>query len=975
MHSRPGRTRGAPHRQPATGTSPCRSATPLHPPKSAIHEGGWRDPARRSRGTPAARIAARALAALLFAALPLRAQRNDECMDCHSDRDLDMKRNGVVVPVFVDDAKLAGSVHEGADCIDCHAYLQGADFPHDDVPFVPVACDACHEKVAKVHAQSLHGQALARGDPLAPRCQSCHGGHDIQPVKSPDSNVGPINVPFVCGACHREGAPVQVQRDIPQDHILENYTESIHGEGLLRKGLTVAATCVSCHTAHNILPHTDPRSSIARANIAGTCAACHAQIERVHRKIIEGKQWEQERHVLPACVDCHQPHQARRVFYEQGMADRDCLTCHARPDLVAGADGRSLSVDADEVASSIHRNVACAQCHAQVSVSHERPCETITEKVNCGACHAAVQEQYAESTHGQLFAQADPNAPTCVECHGTHGVLGRKDARSPIFPTRIPDLCARCHREGEKAAARYRGEQHDILDRYTESIHGKGLLKSGLTVTATCTDCHTAHRELPSASPASSVHRDNVAQTCARCHHGIYDQYVASVHAPEVTKTDATLPVCSDCHTAHGISRTDQDAFKHDVMDRCGKCHEEIAATYFETFHGKVSRLGYTKTAQCYDCHGAHDVLPVTDPRSRLSRQNVVATCQQCHPQANRRFAGYLTHATHHDPHRYPWLFYTFWGMTALLVGTFAVSGAHTLLWLPRAFLMRRKYRREAPAPAGEKQIQRFTRLQRACHALLVISFITLAMTGLTLKFSYTGWAAILSRLLGGYESAGYIHRVAAVIMFGVFVAHLVDLTRNKRRRYGTWKALLFGPNTLLFTARDGREFVQSVRWFLGLGPRPHYGRWTYWEKFDYFAVFWGIFVIGSTGLMLWFPELFTRVLPGWLINVATIVHSDEALLAAGFIFTVHFFNTHLRPEKFPMDVVVFTGRVGVEELKLDKPAEYEALVARGELESSLVEPLPDMVVKGIRFFAWLALALGVSIVIWIIYAMIFAYR
>ncbi len=126
-----------------------------------------------------------------------------------------------------------------------------------------------------------------------------------------------------------------------------------------------------------------------------------------------------------------------------------------------------------------------------------------------------------------------------------------------------------------------------------------------------------------------------------------------------------------------------------------GHCHAEIAKTYFDTYHGKVSRLGYTKTAKCYDCHGAHDILKVTDPHSHLSRANVVATCRKCHADATRRFAGYLTHATHHDPKKYPFLFWTFWGMTTLLVGTFTISGVHTLLWLPRALQMRRQLRQE----------------------------------------------------------------------------------------------------------------------------------------------------------------------------------------------------------------------------------------------------------------------------------------
>ena len=273
-------------------------------------------------------------------------------------------------------------------------------------------------------------------------------------------------------------------------------------------------------------------------------------------------------------------------------------------------------------------------------------------------------------------------------------------------------------------------------------------------------------------------------------------------------------------------------------------------------------------------------------------------------------------------------------------------------------------------------QFRRFTRLNRTLHILMIISFISLALTGMTLKFSYTGWAAAVSRALGGFEGAGFIHRLAATVMFGLFATHLWDLNRLRRKEYGgsVWK-MLTGPDTMLFTKRDLTEFVGSLKWFVGAGPRPHYGRWTYWEKFDYFAVFWGIFVIGSTGLMLWFPVFFTRVLPGWVINVATIIHSDEALLATGFIFTIHFFNTHLRPEKFPMDLVVFTGRMPLVEFKRDKPAEYEDLVAAGMLEENLVWPYQKVVIRTFRIFAWTALALGTFMVLWIIYAMVFAYR
>jgi cytochrome b subunit of formate dehydrogenase len=170
---------------------------------------------------------------------------------------------------------------------------------------------------------------------------------------------------------------------------------------------------------------------------------------------------------------------------------------------------------------------------------------------------------------------------------------------------------------------------------------------------------------------------------------------------------------------------------------------------------------------------------------------------------------------------------------------------------------------------------------------------------------------------------------------------------------------------------RDVQEFIGTMRWFLGLGPRPRYGKWTYWEKFDYFAVFWGVVVIGFSGLVLWFPVAATRVLPGWAINVATIIHSEEALLATGFIFSIHFFNTNLRPEKFPMDRVVFTGRMTVEELKADKPRLYDELVQKGELERHLAAPASPTARRAALVFGSIALAIGIVTIVLIVHGLL----
>jgi cytochrome b subunit of formate dehydrogenase len=275
-----------------------------------------------------------------------------------------------------------------------------------------------------------------------------------------------------------------------------------------------------------------------------------------------------------------------------------------------------------------------------------------------------------------------------------------------------------------------------------------------------------------------------------------------------------------------------------------------------------------------------------------------------------------------------------------------------------------------------EIYIERFDPFSRFLHLLVIISFLSLAITGMVIKFSDVGIFQLVSEILGGYKVTGVIHRFAAVITFIYFGLHVGYLIRKKKNRKISFKNLLSGENSLIPTKQDLKELIQTFKWFVGLGPRPQYGRWTYWEKFDYFAVFWGVMVIGSSGLFLWFPEFFTGLgIPGWLINVATIIHSDEALLAVGFIFTVHFFNTHLRPDKFPMDTVIFTGSVPLEEMKYDRPREYQLLKDTNQLESKIVEAPPKRFLRIARIFGFTAFTTGLIIIILIIYSMIFVYQ
>jgi len=911
------------------------------------------------------------------------AQDAETCLMCHEDEELTKNVGERVISLYVDLPEYEASIHglEGLDCIDCHQDLDGFDdWPHED-ELEDVDCAMCHDDVAEIYAGSLHGEGVAEGIDLAPRCWSCHGAHEITPPENPTSSVNRFNIPVMCGRCHKEGAGVSDFADVSQDSVLAHYSQSIHGEGLYRRGLTGTAVCSDCHTAHNVRNHNDPESTIHRDRVGATCQQCHGLIENVHRKVIQGALWEAEPDKVPACIECHQPHEVRRVYYDEGMSDKECLVCHSDAALVAskpGSENLSMFVDHQVLVDSAHEKTRCIQCHTGATPSHPRPCDTIPSRVDCAICHADKVEIHASSIHGLLQDQGDPDAPGCMTCHATgnsHAVPRHTDPDSPTYVRGIPDLCGRCHDEGGVADQRLEGHIDSMVANYKQSVHGRALNKSGLVVTATCVDCHDTHGILPADNVGSTVHRAKIAETCAACHEGIDRTFRQSIHFTGEAKDGHGLPMCDDCHSSHEIARTDAEGFKLQIANSCGTCHEEVTETYFETYHGKVFALGYTETASCYDCHGQHNILPVADPASTLSHENIVATCAACHPGAHRQFAGYLTHATHHNKDKYPVIHYTWLFMTSLLVGTFIVFGIHTLLWIPRSVQALKHSRQLRKQAKGKKQFRRFNRLSRMLHMIVIISFLTLAVTGMTLKFSYLPWAQWLAARLGGFQSAGTLHRMGAIMTFFYFARHLIDVWFRRASSGKSWREFIFGADGMMLNSRDGEEFVGTLKWFVGRGERPRYGRWTYWEKFDYFAVFWGVAMIGFSGLILWFPEQFTYILPGWFINVATIIHSDEALLATGFIFTIHFFNTHFRPDRFPMDPVIFTGRMTLEEFKEDRPREYEQLVAENRLDEFMVEPLEEGFVKVLKVFGFTALTIGLSMVVLIIWAVLFGYR
>ena len=257
----------------------------------------------------------------------------------------------------------------------------------------------------------------------------------------------------------------------------------------------------------------------------------------------------------------------------------------------------------------------------------------------------------------------------------------------------------------------------------------------------------------------------------------------------------------------------------------------------------------------------------------------------------------------------------------------------------------------------------RFTPGQRYLHGILMATFLGLALTGLPLRFSSAIWAVRFAHVVGGLAAILFFHKLCAVTLTIVFLVHVGDVLH--RGLVKKEKGMFWGPNSFVPRPRDFRDFYSHLKWFLWLGPKPKFDHFAYWEKFDYWAVFWGMVVIGMSGYAMWFAPFFGRHIPGHLLNVALIIHGEEALLAVWFIFAIHFFNTHLRPGSFPMDIVIFTGKETQEELKGKHAAEYERLVANGQLPAAQTGPPDAWLIKFGRTVGAVVIATG-FILLWL---------
>ena len=378
-----------------------------------------------------------------------------------------------------------------------------------------------------------------------------------------------------------------------------------------------------------------------------------------------------------------------------------CLMCHADKD-AKRADGTSIAVDADKFKSSVHGGLSlkCTDCHSDVS-AQKLPHADNLKSVNCATCHDKAVAEYAGTVHGLARKGGNAVAANCTDCHGTHDIKRAKDADSRTNHANIEATCSKCH-GSDNIVAKGKLPGGNIDSKFHDSIHGKALKGAAQGSAPTCNNCHGSHNIRAKGEAGSRTSRANIPETCGGCHKPERAAFVNGQHGKLRQDGNMAAPGCTDCHTAHGIQQHEVAKFQVDVIKECGTCHQDYLSTYRDTFHGQVTALGYARMATCASCHGAHEVLPASNPASKVSKQNRLKTCQACHAGASANFASFDPHANRHDRTRNPLFYYAALFMEFLLYGVFAFFGIHTLFWFYRE--LREKFSGHARSTGGDNR-------------------------------------------------------------------------------------------------------------------------------------------------------------------------------------------------------------------------------------------------------------------------------
>lgn len=694
------------------------------------------------------------------------------------------------------------------------------------------------------------------------------------------------------------------------------------------------------------------------------CKLCHAQIATVFGKS------DARAHAKVACVDCHAAlahFDPTEGEHATPLAEPSCAKCHEK--------------QAAQLETSAHGagSVACAQCHAPHEIGKAREGTTTSAESACRTCHADAATVWKKSVHG-----GDPGnghvAASCSDCHGAHDVLPKSDLHSRVNPLRLPDTCESCHHPDPSREHPAPGGEK--VSQYASSVHGQALRRSGLIVTATCASCHGSHDVRKAKAQDALTARRQIPYTCGACHAGILATYLEGVHGADFKAGGKDVPVCTDCHTEHAVrgpSMEGASVSKALVAETCARCHADdelgkrygfkssVRSSWGSSYHGIATSFGDKKVANCASCHGFHDVLPSSDPRSPVNVANLDATCGSCHVGASAAFARVPVHSViDRAENPVPWYVKSIY---AVLVT--ALIGAFVLFILVDLFGRLRRRLRWGPAEtehverhawpdeeelvAPHETFRRMGKHARLQHAVLILSFSLLVLTGLPVFLHDVAWMRKLVDFEGGYQLRSLLHRGAAFALIGLSLWHVAVLliSRSARR----WLALI------LFKPRDLTDFIQNLAFDMGcfgwvarsprLAPlvrrfpwlrfdrRPCFARYGLIEKLEYGAVAWGNLVMIATGAILWRPDWFLGWTPSWTFEVCRVVHGFEATLAFLAIIIWHMYHVHLRPGVFPMSRVWLDGNISRTEMRHHHPQEYLALLARRRAQRAQPAPAP----------------------------------
>ncbi len=695
----------------------------------------------------------------------------------------------------------------------------------------------------------------------------------------------------------------------------------------------------------------------AQAQKSEDCLICHSDKSLSMRRggktvslFVDAAKLKGSVHGTADCVDCHTGFKPDETPHTKVIRPVDCQSCHEITAYPKSVHGRPT----EEGKPNSPVAARCKDCHGSHDIlSPKDPKASVFRshpETGCGKCHEDETSHFMRSAHGIALENGIKGAPSCVDCHGEHNVESADNRQSPIYKVNEATVCLRCHLNNAEIRQRV-GPSAGFIAGYETSVHGVALA-GGNQKAATCSDCHGAHDMKKGSDPTASVNKWNIPQTCARCHLDIAKTYSESIHGKALQWGNKEAPSCTDCHGEHQIyapkDPRSRVSSKNVSVQVCAPCHNSvpltqkygIAAERFGTFqdsyHGLASKEGSAEVANCASCHGVHNIKPSSDPTSTISKANLAATCGQCHPGAGENFAKGSVHVSmvrEGDAVLY-WIRIVYLWLIAGVIGGMVIHNLFDFVKKSRHVIAVRNGD-ITPHTYGPTQYVRMTLNERCQHAAMFSSFIVLVITGFMLKFPDAWWVIPIRHVSEGvYRVRSLTHRIAGIVMIGVSLYHAAYLIFS--RRGGKLVA------DMLPKLQDVTDFWAQVKYYCGLSKsKPLFHRFCYIEKAEYWALIWGVVVMGSTGLIMWFDNTFINIFTklGW--DISRTIHYYEACLATLAIVVWHFYFVIFNPEVYPMSTAWLTGNLTEEQMANEHPLELEQIRAEQLSEVEVSEEVP----------------------------------